>query len=171
MIKILTSRKLEYYLIAIVIVAIGLTLPNIPFRNVPLVIFGAVLFLLYLTRIFIAFRHWKFSKGISFIDAFLNLQILISVEAITYTFLNWPGHYVLTFEAVTGTQMFILIIGIYLLVKRKKINRTVYWEYLKDDTIKALIGMMICIVLYYAFHMSEHINPLILKGGVGFTLP
>lgn len=171
MVKIIESKKLEIYLITLVIISIGLSLLAIPLRVVPLVISFLILFFIYLLRVFISFRHWKLSKGISIINAFLNVQIMICLEAIAFTFLNWPGHFFLTYEAITGTQIFIAIIGIFLLLKWRKINRTIYWEYLKENTVKALTGIIICLILFYAFDMPSHFNNYPPDNGFGFSLP
>lgn len=96
---------------------------------------------------------------------------MICLDAIAFTFMHWPGHYFLTYEAITGTQIFIVIIGIFLLIKWTKINKTVYWGYLKENSIKALIGMIICFILFYAFDMPSHFNNYTPDNGFGFSLP
>lgn len=171
MVKIIESQRLEIYLIALVIVSIGLKAVSIPSSTAILAISFFILFFMYLIRMFISFRHWKFSKGISIINSFLNVQILICLEAITFVFLNWPGHYLITYVAITGTQMFIAIILIFLILKRKQINRTIYWEYLGENTVKAIIGMLICFILFYKFDMASHINNYPPDMGFGFSLP
>lgn len=171
MIKTIESKKLEIYLIALAIIFIGLTFMNIPYRAAPLAVVFLVLFLIYLLRFFVSFKHWKLSKGISMINAFLNVQIMICLEAIVFTFLNWPGQYMITYQAITGTQIFILIIGIFLLIKWKKINRAIYWEYLKANTLKALTGMIICFILFYVYDMPSHFTTYPFDNGFGFSLP
>ncbi|MDO9261666.1 MAG: hypothetical protein Q7U08_06975 [Flavobacteriaceae bacterium] len=171
MIKIIESKKLEIYLIALVIVSIGVTFIDIPFRAAPLAILFFVVFLLYLLRLIVSFRHWKLSKGISFINAFLNLQLMLCFESIAFTFLNWNGQYIITYEAIAGTQIFIFIIGIFLAIKWRKINKTIYWEYLKENTVKALTGMIICVILFYAYDMPSHFNSYPFDHGFGFSLP
>jgi hypothetical protein len=171
MIKIIESRKLEIYLIALAIVFIGLTFLNLPFNKAPLAVLSLIIILFYFLRLIVSFRHWKFSKGISVINAFLNLQIWICFQAIAFTFLNWPGHYSLTYEALTGTQIFILTIAIFLLIKWNKINRSVYWDYLKENTVNALTGMIICFILFYAYDMPSHFTNYPFDHGFGFSLP
>jgi hypothetical protein len=168
--KFIENKKIEYYILATFILSIGLTFINVSFRLIPLVICFSLLTLLYLIRLIISFRHWRFSRGISVINAYLNFELMYIVLAISYTFLNWPGSAILTYNAVTGPQFFLLIIGIFLIIRWTKLNKVIYWNILKENTYKVIIGIAVCFILFYYFDMPSKFNkyPPVDQG---FSLP
>lgn len=157
MVKLIESKKLEYYLLAIFIVSISITLLDFKQKRIPIVLILIPLFLLYTTRLFMSFRHWKLSKGISVINAFLNFQILQGVLAISYLFLGWPGRYLLIFNTIRGPWTFVFIIVIFLMLKWSKINKVLYWSFLKENTVMAIILTLVCLVFYFTVKTADMI--------------
>jgi hypothetical protein len=149
MVKFIESNKIEGILIIIFVVAIGLNVVDLTYE-----IIGRysllILLLIYLLRMLISFRQWKFSRGISVINAYLNFQISSSVMAIGYIFLSYPGYGILTYNSITGPQTFLIIIGIFLVIRWRKIDKQVYWVFLKWNVIRAFTGVIICLLLFYA---------------------
>jgi hypothetical protein len=88
-IQIIDSRKLEYLGIAFLITAIGFGFIG-GFGKIQSLLTLFLIFL-YLIRIFTSFQQWKFSKGISLFNAFLNYQIAFEVSAIAFTLQKWTG--------------------------------------------------------------------------------
>lgn len=159
MIKFIESKRLDYYLFPALILAIVISLIDIPFKQIPLVIIFIIYFLLYTIRIFTAFHNWRNSKGVSFINAYLNFQILYSLMATAYVFLNWPGKYILTYNAIISPQYFITMIGFVLIIRFNSTDWTLYWSYLKLNIYKAIFGIVICIIMFYTFNMSSKLDP------------
>ena len=157
MLKFIESKKIEYYLLAIYIVAIAVSLLDFKQRLIMLVLILIPAFLLYLIRIFTSFRHWKFSKGISILNAYLNFQMLNIVLAIAYLFLGWPGRYLMLNTTIAGPKFFLIVIGIFLIIRWRDLNKPIYWNYLKENIIKALIGTAICVILYFTVEIPDTI--------------
>lgn len=133
---------------AIFLVAIGLNTINISNETIGRYSL-LILLLFYFSRMLISFRQWKFSRGISIINAYLNFQISASVMAIGFIFLSYDGCEILTYNAITGPQTFLTIIGIFLLIRWSKLNKQVYWISLKWNVIRAITGVIICLILFY----------------------
>lgn len=170
MINFFESKKVEIYLLSFFIITVGIVQIDIPYKSASLVISLAILLFLYFIRAIISFRQWKFSKGISVLNSYLNFQLFCIIEAIGFTFLKWPGHSLLTYNAITSPQFFIIFIGIFILIRWTKLNRRLYWERLKENTYKVLIGIFICLILYYTLNMSSNFNNYP-PTDIGFPLP
>lgn len=158
MLKIIESWKLELLLILVAFTAYGISFVNPLWSTIGFNYAFRILLLLYLIRIFISFRHWKISRGISIINAFLNFQISFAIMAIGFTVLMYPGYALLTSGAISGIQIYSIIIGIFFLVRWKKINKEVYWDNLKWNIARALITSLICIILFYRMDMMGEFN-------------
>lgn len=159
MIKFLESKRIDFYLFPSLIIIICLSYLDFKFRFIPLVIIYSIYTLLYIVRIFLSFHNWKISKGISLINAYLNYQIVYALSGIGFTFLKWPGYTLMTYNAIISPLYFLLIIAIFLLFRLDKINWKLYWELIKLNIFRALIGITICIILFYSFDMSDKMNP------------
>ena len=61
------------------------------------------------------------------------------VLAIAYLFLGWPGRYLMLNNTIAGPKFFLIVIGIFLLIRWRDLNKPVYWNYLKENIIKAEI--------------------------------
>jgi hypothetical protein len=157
MIKFIESNKVEGILIVIFILAIGLNAFGLSYE-----IIGRcsllILILFYLLRMLISFRQWKFSRGIVIINAYLNFQISSSVMAIGFIFLSYQGYAILTYNAITGPQTFLTVIGIFLIIRWRKINKKIYWEYSKANVIRSLTGIIICLILFYTLDIPSRFD-------------
>ncbi len=168
--KIIESKKIEYSLIALFILSAGLSFITLTIGRKALVILWMLLSILYIIRMFYSFRHWKFSKGISVLNFILNIQIFYSLMAMCYTFCSWPDYSTVTYSSINSAQIFLLPIGIFLLIRWTKLVRPTYWEYLKENIAKALIGLVICFILFYAYDMPSNFKEYPPKG-MGIPLP
>jgi hypothetical protein len=168
--KITESKKIEYSLIALLILSIGLTLISPTIGRKVLGILWMLLSIFCIIRIFYSFRHWKFNKGISVINFILNIQIFYSLMAMCYTFCRWPGYSLVMYASINSVQIFLIPIAIFLLIRWTKLNRPTYWEYLKENIVKALIGIGICFILFYAYDMPSNFKEYPPKG-FGMPLP
>lgn len=117
--------------------------------------------MLSLARIFVSLRHWRTSKGIALSNMWLNFQICSATLAIGYIILALPGYSMVTFASVAGFPNFLIIIGIVLVLKSffRKTNWKLYWAYLKFNVLKAVVGFIICVTLFYSFNMSKRMDP------------
>jgi hypothetical protein len=156
--KIIESWKLELILILTAIASYGISFVNPIGTTVGFHYSFRILLLVYLIRIFISIRHWRVSRGISVIHVFLNFQISSAVMAIGFTVLMYPGYGLLTSGAISGIRIFSIIIGIFLLIRWKKINKHAYWDNLKWNLTRALIASLICIILFYSMDMIAEFN-------------
>ncbi|MBO9703122.1 MAG: hypothetical protein J7604_23110 [Sporocytophaga sp.] len=159
MIKFIESKRLDYFLFPALILTKLISLLDIPFKQIPLAIIFLIYFILYTIRIFTAFHNWKISKGVSFINAYLSFQILNSLMAIAYVFLNWPGKFIITYNAIMSPQYFIAIIGFVLIISFNSTNWALYWSYLKFNILKAALGIAICLIMFYTLDMPSKLDP------------
>lgn len=119
----------------------------------PLAYGSFLVMLFYLLRLFLSFRHWKTGRGITVINAYLNFQIFAAFTAISHTILEYPGAVQMTFATITSPPNFLLFIGLFLLIRWKKLNKQVYWHHLKGNIWRAVAGTVACVVLFYVFNM------------------
>ena len=158
MIKFIESNRIEFFLLSVITVSIGLTIFGVTWGTRSLHISFLVLVPIYLLRMIVSFRHWKLSRGISVINAYLNFQINYALVAVGFTFLKFQGYDIMTYYALLGPKLYLPIIAIFLLFRWKKINRKLYWEFTKWNFVKMIIGFVICFIMFYAFDMTSSIN-------------
>jgi hypothetical protein len=158
MIKFIESNRIEIFVLSIFTVSIGLTVFGVTWGPRSLHLSLLVLIPIYFLRMIVSLRHWKLSRGISVINAYLNFQIMYAITAIGFTFLTYTGYDIMTSYALLGPKLYLPIIAIFLLFRWKKINRKLYWEFLKWNFVKMIIGFVICFIMFYAFDMTSSIN-------------
>ena len=158
MVEFIESKKIDYCLFASLIITICITFLASPFRLDPLHFTLLIYVLIYIIRIFLSFHNWKISKGISLINACLNFQIAYALVGIGFTFLGYWGYPLLVNNAIVLPQFYLLVIGVFLLFRYKSTNWKMYWTYLRFNIFKAVLGITICFILFYAFDMPEKLD-------------
>ena len=155
MIKIIESIKVEIGLLAFFVLSIGLVpiLGYGPFAGAFLFVF-----LLYFIRIFISFRHWKISKGISVLNAGLNFQVLVCVQALGFIYMHWPGASAILSGCFAWFQQFLVVTCIFLVIRWKKLDKKLYWDHVKGNVIRVFISIVICLILLNAFDIISYMG-------------
>jgi hypothetical protein len=159
MIKFLESQKVEFCAVVIFIISVAISFLGIPFRLIPLEIIFRVFLLLYVLRIFISFRQWKSTKGVSLINAYLNFIIAYAVMAMGFTFLKLPGYPIVTYNVIAGPHYYVFLIAIVLIFIFDRNRWTMYWTNLKGNVFKVVLGILTCLILFKSFDMSSTLHP------------
>jgi hypothetical protein len=154
------SGEVDLYFAGALVVSFGISFLTVA---IGLDVFEGIFYiylLLSLLRVFVSLRHWRTSKGISLTSLWLNYQICMAVLTIGYIVLALPGYPMLTFASVSGFP-YLSIIGLLLFVKSifRKTDWKLYWVHLRFNLIKAVVGFIICVVLFYSFNISEKMDP------------
>lgn len=158
MIRFIESNRIEFFILAVFAISIGLSIARVSWATSSLNISFLVLVPLYIIRMIVSFRHWKLSRGIAVINAMLNFQIANALLAIGYTFLKLPGANTLIPNAILGAELYIPIIAIFLLARWRKINRKLYWEFSKWNFVRMLVSTTICIIILYSSNITPTVN-------------
>lgn len=156
--RFLESWKLEAFLILVAIGSYGISFVNPLGSSIGLHYSFRILLFVYLIRIFISFRLWRLSRGVAIINAFLSFQISSAFMAIGFTALKYPGYELLIRGAISGLQIFLIIMGIFFLVRWRKLNKQVYWKNLRWNLARVFIATLICFLLFYVWDIPTELS-------------
>ena len=80
--------------------------------------------------------------------------------AIGYTFLAWPEDSLMTYNSFGIANICGVVIAVFLIIRWRHLNKSFYWEKVKGNVIRVVIGFFICGVLFLSLDMSEDFKNL-----------